>query len=91
MAYFNDSSKAIGGFEEKEFGKFFEYRISDGNTPRQGTYGIDNGFTHEIAICDGSVRFANVKKTVAYVIVDEDEFGNPVIEKWKIKNIWKSY
>jgi hypothetical protein len=26
-----------------------------------------------------------VKKTVAYVCVDEDEFGLPVVEKWHIK------
>ncbi len=92
MAYFNDSyakNRAIGGFDEKEFGKYFEYRISDGTAPGQGTWGIDNGFAHEIAMCDGSVRFANVKKTVAYVVVDQDEYGKPVVEKWKIKHFWK--
>jgi hypothetical protein len=34
-----------------------------------------------------------VKKTVAYIVVDEDEFGLPVIEKWNIKrhrNYFKS-
>ena len=31
-------------------------------------------------------RYANVKKTVAYVCVDEDEFGAPVLEKWQLKN-----
>jgi hypothetical protein len=30
-------------------------------------------------------RYGIVKKTVAYVSVDEDEFGLPVIEKWNIK------
>jgi hypothetical protein len=34
---------------------------------------------------DGTKRTATVKKTVAYVAVDEDEFGNPVVEKWQIK------
>lgn len=29
-------------------------------------------------------RYANVKKTVAYIVVDEDDWGQPVIEKWNI-------
>lgn len=86
-----DENRAMGCFEEKEFGKYFEYRISDGTAEGQGDWGIKHGFTHEIAICDGSVRFANVKKTVVYVCVDSDEDGNPIVEKWNIKNhrIWE--
>jgi hypothetical protein len=34
---------------------------------------------------DSGYRYATVKKTVAYVVVDEDEFGLPVVEKWNIK------
>jgi len=30
-------------------------------------------------------RYANVKKTVAVIVVDEDEKGLPVVEKWHIK------
>jgi len=30
-------------------------------------------------------RFAHVKKTVAVIVVDEDEFGLPVVEKWHLK------
>lgn len=92
MAHFfgyYDVNRAIGEFREKEFGKHFEYRISEGTAPGQGEWGIKHGFKHEIAICDGSVRFANVKKTVAYVCIDEDEYGNPVVEKWNIKHDWK--
>jgi hypothetical protein len=33
---------------------------------------------------DSGWRYANVKKTVAYIIVDEDE-GGPVLERWYIK------
>jgi hypothetical protein len=29
-------------------------------------------------------RYATVKKTVAYIVVDEDENG-PVVEKWFLK------
>jgi len=37
-------------------------------------------------INDSGWRYANVKKTVAYIVVDEDDHGQPVIEKWSIKN-----
>ncbi len=92
MAMFQGSyedNKAIGQFQEKECGKFFEYRISEGNTPLQGNYGLNHGFIHEIAMIDGSVRFANVKKTVAYVVINEDDLGMPIVEKWQIKHIWQ--
>lgn len=94
MSYFQGSyseNRAMGSFTEKEFGKHFEFRLSDGTAPLQGTYGLDHGFQHEIAIHDGSIRFANVKKTVAYVVIDEDDQGNPVVAKWQIKDhrIWE--
>jgi hypothetical protein len=34
---------------------------------------------------DCGYRLGNVLKTVAYLIVDEDEFGEPIVEKWNIK------
>ena len=42
-------------------------------------------FPQKIFMSDGSVRYATVLKTVAHVCVDEDDYGNPVIEKWQIK------
>ena len=36
------------------------------------------GYTHEIFMSDGSRRYARILKTVAYVAIDEDEFGNPI-------------
>lgn len=89
MATFQNFLSTDGVFVEKEFGHEFEYRVSKGEAPIQGDWGIKNGFEHEIAICDGTVRFANVKKTVAYVLVDEDAFGNLIVEKWKIKHKWR--
>jgi len=83
MAYFNDAVKE-GGLFSNGFANF-EYRVSEGKAEGQGTWGIENGFKHEIAICDGSVRFANIKKTVAYICTGIDDMGKPVIEKWKIK------
>lgn len=76
----------IGMFTEKEVGNYFEYSKNDDpffanedfphkiwvTTPRDG---IDHGF-----------RYGLVKKTVAYIVTDEDEFGLPVVEKWSVKN-----
>ena len=88
MAYFQTNC-AIGEFIIPEFKTRFEYRISTGDAPIQGDWGIQHGFAHEIAMYDGSVRFANVKKTVAYVVIGEDGDCKPIVEKWKIKHIWK--
>ena len=30
-------------------------------------------------------RHAKVLKTRAYVVTDEDEYGMPIVEKWKLK------
>jgi hypothetical protein len=40
---------------------------------------------HIIPMRDGSVRFARILKTVAHVVVDENEHGGPVIERWPLK------
>lgn len=73
----------LGCFEEKSVGKFFEFSenrdgvMSDWDhkvwvtTPREG---IDSGY-----------RYAMVKKTVVYIVTDEDDLGRPVVEKWDIK------
>ena len=42
-------------------------------------------FPHRILMSGGEVRYATVLKTVAHVCVGEDDYGNPVIEKWQIK------
>ena len=85
----SDNNRPIGEFQVKGGTAYFEYRISDGTAEGQGDWGITHGFTHEIAIVDGSVRFANVKKTVAHVYLGDDDDGNPIVEKWLIKHIWK--
>ena len=88
MSFFKETI-TNGGMFYNGFANF-EYRVSNGDAPFQGEWGIDNGFKHEIAICDGSVRFANIKKTVAYVCIGEDECGKPIVEKWSIKRIWSN-
>ena len=43
-------------------------------------------FDKKIYVGDGNqTRYAQLLKTVAYVVVDEDENGSPVVEKWYIK------
>tara|TARA_B110000503_G_scaffold33624_1_gene54591 strand:+ start:190 stop:459 length:270 start_codon:yes stop_codon:yes gene_type:complete len=87
MSLFQDGhNNAIGEFRNEY--TYFEYRLSEGDAPNQGTWGLENGFKHEIAMSNDSVRFANIKKTVAYICVDIDDEGNPIIEKWKIKHNW---
>lgn len=87
MAYSStdiDYRTICGLFKEKDCGNYFEYRKSEGNFA---------GMPHEIFVGDGStngnqIRYGRVLKTVVYIVVDEDEYGAPVIEKWKVKPIW---
>ena len=79
-----DYRTIAGCFQNKETKKSFEFRKSEGNFA---------GMPHEVFVGDGStngnqIRFARVLNTVAYVVVDEDEYGAPVIEKWNIKTDW---
>lgn len=85
MAYLTYTQNPIGSFIEKEVGNTFEF--SKNNEPMN----VMEDFPHKVWVASGQIagdsgfRYANVKKTVAYIAVDEDEFGLPVIEKWFIK------
>ena len=73
-----------GCFVEIDHSKTFEYGLrrkdfSNGFAPL-------SDFPHIVFVGDHSFRYAKVKKTVVYIVVDEDDSGNPVVEKWKIKN-----
>ena len=41
--------------------------------------------TNPIENIDSGFRYARVLKTVAYIVVDEDEYGDAIVEKWNIK------
>ena len=41
----------------------------------------------EIFMSDGSTRFVRLRKTVAWVCVDQDEEGHAVWERWPIKQL----
>lgn len=72
----------LGQFKEVDHGSFFEF--SKNNTGYK-----EDEFPHLIWLFDGEYRFAIVKKTVAYIAVDEAADGSFVTEKWQIKNYRK--
>jgi len=83
MAFWTHTVAPVGRFVEKEVGNYFEYSVNDDD------FDFCKEFAHKIwvggLVNDQGYRYANVKKTVAYICVDEDEFGLPVLEKWDIK------
>ena len=82
---FHSKPEIVGEFQEKEFRKYFDFRPVDPES-----WGATFGFPFEIAVGPmGETRYAKIYKTVAYVVVDEDVNGDPVIEKWQIKMLWK--
>lgn len=80
--YFDTGDESICGcFEEKEHGHLFEFSknpVVSGNSEE---------YPHLVWVNsrDPETRYAKVLKTVAYIVVDENENGL-VIEKWFIKN-----
>lgn len=84
--YFNTGDGSIlGSFNEKEFGVFFEFSTNNETEGYGGS--VKDQFPHKVWVRDG-FRYANVKKTVAYVAVDENDDG-VIVEKWSIKNLNK--
>jgi hypothetical protein len=82
MGYYTHTQDPIGCFTEKEVGNYFEYSVNDDSMV------FCEDFPHKIWVGDqiGSpYRYGLVKKTVAYICTDEDEFGLPVVEKWQLK------
>ena len=70
----NYNSETIGEFQESEFGKWFTYSKAEENV---------FGLPFQIDVLDGK-RYATILKTVVYVCIDEDDFGQPVMEKWNL-------
>lgn len=72
----------LGEFTEKDFGNYFHYSVNDDmDMPDFAKY------PHKVWVggLGQQYRYGLVKKTVAYICVDEDEFGLPVVEKWYLK------
>ena len=81
---YGDSS-IQGCFRLKENDNLFEYSRND------DPFSFCEDFPHKVWVTstiegiDSGFRYGIVKKTVAYIAVDEDEFGLPVLEKWDLK------
>ena len=83
---FDKMHNLIGIFTESTKGFEFEYEPND---PSDSWLPMVN-YPHRVWVAtrpinDQGWRYAHVKKTVAYIVVDEDDYGQPVIEKWAIK------
>ena len=73
-----EQGKVIGCFNEKTYGLYYEYaERTDALFPD----GYHRELPHVVFVGHGEVRLANVRKTVAAVLVDEDQ-----VDKWEIKS-----
>ena len=86
MPYFTHAKDPIGVFTECEVG--YDHEFSS-NPDTHLVFAKD--FDHIIwTRCAMGYRYANVKKTVVEICIDEDESGKPIVQKWRIRNR-KSY
>ena len=83
MAYYTYTKDPVGVFVEKEVGNYFEYSINDEPVMVEWPHKVWVGGGQ---INDSGYRYAMVKKTVAYIVVDENDYGEAVVEKWNIKS-----
>ncbi len=62
---------------------YYEPALDD---ERRSLFNVDNDFNERIVFDHGhGTRLAKIIKTRAYIIIDEDTNGNPMIETWPIK------
>ena len=90
MGFYTHTQDPVGVFVEKDHGNYFEWSLND--DPFHACWKAFKDFPHKIWVGDViglPYRYGTVKKTVAYVCVDEDEFGLPVVEKWDLKKCQK--
>ncbi len=80
-----DAGRVKGGFTEVDFGMHFEFKNL---SPEDRTFGDD--YPQRVYTGASGGRFARVLKTVAYIVIDEGPGGQPIVQKWKIRN-FKAY
>jgi len=66
-----------GRFYLPETRRWFTFR------PTDNAWALQHDLIHAIDVLDG-VRFGVVRKGIAYVATDEDQYGNPVLDRWTI-------
>lgn len=71
----------LGQFSHTETKVRFEYGSRVSINSEEPSY---LEYPNVVFLIDGNTRFAKIKKTVAYVVIDEDENGW-VIEKWPLR------
>jgi len=76
-----DRPLILGEFRNTETLALFEFALRADTAD----FAFAPGFPHLVFVGNGEVRFAKVLKTVAYIVIDEDANGDPVVEKWAIK------
>jgi hypothetical protein len=86
MAYYTYTKDPIGCFVERDTGNYFEYSTNDDPLNNCNEDSLHKVWVGGEGVCGmRGYRYATVRKTVAYVVVDEDEYGLPVVEKWQLK------
>ena len=83
-----------GNFRERDHDNFFEYDTHGEDADflaETERFLFLREYNHRVwvnsrPVNDSGWRYALVKETVAYIVIDEDEYGKPVIEKWQLKN-----
>lgn len=86
MAYFIEHTlnPVAGCFQHKSTKSRFEFRATDNE------WALQQGFGYEVAVAtkgfcnDQGFRFARLLKSVAHVLVDENE-----VESWPVKFEWR--
>ena len=83
MAYMNRNrmNETLGVFTLAENGNRFEYRAN-----HSGFQEEEFPFLVSVGPLGEQERYARILKTRAYISVDEDAEGNPVVERWVIRN-----
>jgi len=77
IRYDKQFSGDSGEFYVPETRRYFTFK------PTNNAWAISHDLIHEIDVLDG-VRFGIVRKGVAYVAIDENEYGAPVLDRWTI-------
>ena len=95
MAYAPDSvgftygdGSILGSFTEQDCDNLFEFSTNHEEMTDEWDFPHLIWVSHN-AVGQWNARYGKVLKTVAYIAIDEDEYGNPVVEKWDIKKYRK--
>ncbi len=75
----------IGMFVERDTGNFFEFSENRDESNEFADYPHKIWVTTPREGLDSGFRYGIVLKTRLYIVVDEDADGNPVTEKWFLK------